>query len=123
VSNPDQISMAMVAVCDLALSLGFRDLNKRDDCWEHQIDANWWVAVNGRKEPTKCSHGLTVHPYQCYIEFNGFPAGIIDPYDGIIAAGDAANEDSFIEAVKAATNHEAIAEFDRVHSRHGDSKD
>lgn len=100
--NPP-LSLAMVRVCDLAFALGVRDLNKRPDCWEHQIDSRWWIAVNGRSEPTKCTHGPMVQPYQCYIEFNGFPAGIIDPYGGCIAAGEVANEDSFVEAVEAAT--------------------
>jgi hypothetical protein len=34
------------------------------------------------------------------IKFNGWPAGIIDPAGGIIAAGGIANEDAFIAAIE-----------------------
>ena len=38
---------------------------------------------------------------QAKLTFNGWPAGIIDPMGGIIAAGAAANEDTFIAAIEA----------------------
>ncbi len=38
---------------------------------------------------------------QAKLKFNGWPAGIIDPAGGIIAAGEAANEDAFIAAIEA----------------------
>ncbi len=37
---------------------------------------------------------------QAKLKFNGWPAGIIDPRGGIIAAGGVANEDTFIEAIE-----------------------
>lgn len=43
---------------------------------------------------------LTSDPVQAKIKFNGWPAGVIDPLGGIIAAGQAANEDSFIAAIE-----------------------
>ena len=78
-------------------------LNKHDGCWEHQIDKRWWCAINGHKEKMECSHGGKVPGFSALIEFNGWPAGIVDPFGGIIAAGDAANEDTFITAVECAT--------------------
>lgn len=38
--------------------------------------------------------------YQAKIKYNGWPAGIIDPRGGVIAAGEAANEDAFIAAIE-----------------------
>ena len=38
-----------------------------------------------------------------YVEYNGFPAGLLTPMgDGCIAAGEAANEDTFIAALRRA---------------------
>jgi len=32
-----------------------------------------------------------VPPFNCYVEFNGWPAGVFNPFGGIIAAGELAN--------------------------------
>ena len=75
-------------------------LNKHPGCWERGI-GSWWIAVNGHRDAIKCSHGAEVPPFNCYVEFNGWPAGLFDPRGGIIAAGDAANEETFAAAVEA----------------------
>ena len=41
-----------------------------------------------------------MEPFSVHILWEGWPAGILVPDGGIGAAGDAANEDSFIEWVK-----------------------
>lgn len=76
-------------------------LNKHPGCWEREI-GEWWIAVNGHEDAIKCSHGAEVPPFNCYVEFNGWPAGLFDPLGGIIAAGAAANEETFAAAVEAA---------------------
>ncbi|MOA58861.1 hypothetical protein D3C78_1833450 [compost metagenome] len=38
--------------------------------------------------------------YHAAVEYNGWPAGIIGYEGGVIAAGEAASEESFIEALK-----------------------
>jgi hypothetical protein len=102
------ISEAFNAVVDLALSLGVRSIKDLPACWEHQVDEYWFIAINGHNAPKfarQTASGETeVPPFHCYIEFNGFPAGLITPYDGIIAAGSVANEDAFIAALKCATD-------------------
>ena len=85
----------------LAFRLDIENIKDMDGCWEHQIDEHWWIAVNGHTEDAICSHGPTVSPFHCYIEFNGWPAGLIGMKDGIIAAGAAANEATFIAAIDA----------------------
>lgn len=100
---PDErISEAFVEVVKLAERLGAIPINSVGGCWEHQIDDHWWIAVNGHAEPVKSSRGPVVSPFIAYLEFNGWPAGMIHPYGGTIAAGALANEDAFINAVKKA---------------------
>jgi hypothetical protein len=94
------LTHAMVEIVDLAARLGVAQINKLPGCWELQVDAQWWIALNGHSEPTKCSKGAAVPPFHAYVEFNGWPAGVIGCHAGTIAAGAAANEQAFIEAVK-----------------------
>jgi hypothetical protein len=97
-----QIAEAYYTVVELAAALGVKKINELEGCWERAVDEQWFVAFNGHKEPMKVSRGATLPPYEIYIEFNGWPAGVIGPDGGIIAAGDAANEKTFIAALKAA---------------------
>lgn len=95
------ISTAFALIADLAVSLGVENIKEKyPDCWEHQIDDYWWIAVNGHKEAKKASMGIEVLPFHCYVEFNGFPAGIFSPFGGSIVAGKLANEDTFIKAIQ-----------------------
>jgi hypothetical protein len=98
----DEISEAYIEVVNLARAIGVTRIDLMEGCWEHQIDDQWWIAMNGHKKPTKCSAGATVPPFEMYVQFNGWPAGVVAPNGGIIAAGELANEDTFIAAVKAA---------------------
>lgn len=91
------------AVAGLYLSIEEKPIKEHDGCWEHQVDERWWVAMNGHQEPKQCSTGESVPPYHIYIRFNDWPAGMLSPYYGSIAAGEAANENAFIAACKAAT--------------------
>lgn len=97
------VSVAFGKLADLCIALGQHPLNKHPGCWEHQVDERWWVAMNGHPEPRKNSDGFEVNPFDCVIKYNGWPAGILGPYGGIIAAGGCANEGTFIEALEAAT--------------------
>ena len=68
-----------------------------------ELDDHWKFWVNGYSEPQKfitCGVEQTLAPFHAYIEFNGWPAGIVNHYGGAIAAGDLANETTFIEALK-----------------------
>jgi hypothetical protein len=94
------VSLAMDLVAQLAIKLKAHPMHKHPGCWEHQVDENWRIAVNGHRDPRNTSDGLTVPPFECYVEFNGWPAGFINPFGGVLAAGAAANEDTFIQAVR-----------------------
>ena len=86
---------------DLAYALGARNICNLPGCWEHQIDDQWWCAGNGGKVERQCSTGISVPPCTFYLEFNGWPAGFVGPAGGIVAAGEAANEDSLLAAIEA----------------------
>lgn len=51
----------------------------------------WLVRLNASGET---QHGVA--PYEAHVLWNEWPAGIIDAGGGVIAAGDAANEDALI---------------------------
>lgn len=85
----------------LAERLGVEAISTLPGCWEVQVDERWWFAVNGHREPIACSKGPTVPPVHVYVEFNGWPAGILSPAGGEFAAGAAANADAFIAALAA----------------------
>lgn len=96
------ISEAFVLLAELAQKDGIASARDFEACWERQIGEHWWIALNAHKEAKPQTHSdAKVEPFHCYLEFNGWPAGIINPYGGIIAAGDAANEDAFISAIQA----------------------
>lgn len=97
-----EFSEAFIAVMDYGEGQGVTNLKDVEGCWESAVDSTWWIALNGHYEPRKCSTGFLVNPYCCYIEFNGFPAGEINAFGGQMVASELANEDNFIDALKAA---------------------
>ncbi len=93
---------AIVLMC---ARLGVTGIDKLPGCWEHQIDDQWWVAVNPHLEDVRSSRGLTVPPFSAYVEYNGWPAGIIQPLGGEFAVGEGANTQTFIAACESAKEH------------------
>lgn len=114
-SDDINICEAFDRVAALGIALGAFPVTKFPDCWEHSIDERWFIAVNGHREPKKTSGGVVVNSFNCYVEYNGWPAGSFDPRGGVIAAGDCANEDTFIAALDEAIKRAApAAEGERV---------
>lgn len=91
---------ALVAVVELAGRRGVSNIKALLGCHEMDIDAEWWIAVNGHSEPTECSRDVTVAPYTVYMERCGWPAGIIDAGGGAFVGP--GTEEAFIAAVRAA---------------------
>jgi hypothetical protein len=106
-SEPIEISEAFNDVALLIMALGEFPLHKHEGCFVYQIDGQWRMAVNGHREvKSGIDEGgayFEVPPFSCLLWYNGWPAGCFNPTGGIIAAGEGANEQTFIEAVKAAT--------------------
>jgi len=97
------ICEAFDALADLCVALGEAPLTKHAGLWERQVDERWHIAVNGHTEEHPTAEGFPVPPFCCAVKFNGWPAGLFDPTGGVIAAGEGANETTFIAALRAAT--------------------
>ncbi|WP_018086454.1 hypothetical protein [Desulfurispora thermophila] len=86
---------------ELAIKDGVAPLCRLPGVWERQIDDNWKIVLNGHNSP-KDYNVLTIPPFHMYVEFNGWPAGLLSPFGGTIAAGTVANENALISALKKA---------------------
>jgi hypothetical protein len=95
------MSEVFFEIVQLGMAAGAERINELPGCWEYQVSDGWWIAVNGHREPKTCSKGAEVPPFHAYVEWCGFPAGIVGPRGGVIAAGEAANEDTLIGALRA----------------------
>lgn len=97
-----KFSMVYALTLELATTLGAKNIKELPGCWEYQIDDAWRVSINGHGEGRTDSLNHTVPPYCCCFTFNEWPAGIVSPSDGVIAAGSLANEDTLCAALEAA---------------------
>jgi hypothetical protein len=89
---------------ELHQHLGVAPLNQLPAPWVEKIDEQWTIAINGQEtkqriEPTGAM-AADVPPYYAAVWYNGWLAGLLTPFDGILAAGEAANEDTLIEAMR-----------------------
>jgi len=68
-----------------------------------EIDDNWTIAAAG-KEKYKTGGGelmdVELEPFHFAVWWNGWLAGIGNPYGGEIAAGELANEKTLLAALK-----------------------
>ena len=102
------VTAIWMLIADLAQHDGAAPMNKHEGCWVRRLDAQWVIAVNGHHEPkryeTEDGPGGEVPPFTCSVDFNGWPAGLIDPAGGVIAAGSIANLDAFMAALRKAVS-------------------
>ena len=96
----NKLSEATYEIALLAERMRVAPINQFPGCWEFTAGP-WWVAVNGHRTLKACSKGPEVQPFSAYVEYNGFPAGNFNSFGGLIAAGQEANEGTFIEALRA----------------------
>lgn len=94
---------AYAAATDYAITQGAEDIKSLPGCYEADVDGTWWIAINGHSGPIECSRGGEVLPFHVYVEFNGWPAGVLGPAGGILAGSEAANEETFIAALEEAS--------------------
>ena len=106
-SGNDSDRFPFDAIVEMSDRLKVYRIGDLPGCWEYQIDEAWWIAVNGHKEPVSVFRPqhpgvpVSVPPFTAYIEYNGWPAGLIDPARGTMAAGEGANQDAFMAACDA----------------------
>jgi hypothetical protein len=87
---------------------GLRNLKDSPGLYRARIDKQWEIKVN--------AHGTeieSVPPYHFAFEFNGWPAGIVGATGGVIAAGEAANEETLLKAIEDAGVRDSLKETER----------
>lgn len=101
------MSDPVMAAFLLAEHLGVRNMKDMTDCWEHQVDDAWWLAINPRPVDKRCKKGVIVPAYSMYVEYLDWPAGVL-PFsrmarmgDGGFADGSVASVDAFVKAIEA----------------------
>ena len=95
------ITEAFALLADLLVKSGATRLDLRPGAYEIVIDERWKAVINAHAEPVLWG-SASIPPYHAALEYNGWPAGLMAANGGVIAAGECANEDTFIAAVKAA---------------------
>ena len=87
-------------IAESCIALGYTNISDTLGCVEITLDDNWRIAINGHGETTKDTTGADVLPYCCMVWYNGWPAGVLCPNGGEIAAGAVANENALRAAIK-----------------------
>ncbi len=92
-----------VLIAELAEKKGIRSIKDLPGASHLRVDDHWELWINGRPENVQVD-GVALEPYHCYIKFNGWPAGICNPFGGWIAAGSVANEAALCKALEEAAD-------------------
>jgi len=94
------------AICTLALKdNGGKTLNGR--VWySGELIERWRCWINATDQNQVVAKGHVIKPFEMYVEFNGWPAGICDPHTGLICAGEAANVFTLRDAIHHAIERE-----------------
>ena len=104
-AHDPEISLVYSLIVDLGVKDDVAPMPlKVSGCWERIVDDNWTVVLNGHRTPQR-HNGTMVQPYHCHVYWNGWPAGILTPFDGVLAAHPdqaGANEEHLIRALQAA---------------------
>jgi hypothetical protein len=98
----EKMPEAFVLAMELGYKSGMRSIKDLPGCWTYKVDEQWTIHVNGHAVIMACASGADIPPYHMYVEYNGWPAGLLGKDGGEFAAGEGANEGTFIEALKAA---------------------
>jgi hypothetical protein len=81
-------------VCAIAMKVGAAPLNQWPGLWRFDVDEHWKIAVNAHDEEIE-----GIPKFRLYAEWNGWPAGMLSPTGGEIAAGTLANIFTLREAL------------------------
>lgn len=96
------IKSGHIAECLLAFAMynGATSISMKEGLWKKEVDKTWTIKCNGKTEEVE-----SVPPLSWYIEFNGWPAGVIGLLgDGVLCAGEAGNEENLRTALLNAIN-------------------
>ena len=87
--------LAEVALKSLAAA-GYANLKEAGELHEFDVNEAWHVRMNGDLEDD------AQPKWSALVSYHGWPAGLLSPAGGMIAAGTGANEDAFRAALKEA---------------------
>lgn len=110
-----KLSAVYCLAVDLGLLLGVENLKDYPEPWVCKVDKHWTFAINGSDGPKDVefgdsSMGITnLKTVEMAVWFNGWLAGILNPFSGIICAGEAGNEDNLIRALEQRIEVEKLA--------------
>ncbi len=118
-NEPQEIPQVFAKIVELCEALGVSNIKELPGCWKHRIDDQWKIWVNGHDRPITIRwpgvirDKVEIPPFHAYIEFEGWPAGLVSPKGGTMVAGRVAHKDTFIEAldraIKEAKNEQRSA--------------
>lgn len=102
-AEPRAVTEVFALAMRLGVASGAAPLNGAT--WVYDIDDNWKMALNGGETPvTSKPEGcmdISIEPYEMAVWWNGWLAGTIGPYDGVLVAHpDGANEGNLITAMR-----------------------
>lgn len=100
----EQTSEAFDKMVQLGLKLGVASIKDLPSAWVQKVDDHWVFAINGHEEDIKVDlpelgMAATITPFNAAVWFNGWLCASLSPFDGVFFSGDAANENTFIEAL------------------------
>lgn len=103
----EHYSEAFTAMIDLYKALGLEA--PIQGVWLHKVDDNWTVAINNSGETTEVqpegAMSAPVERFHAGIWWNGWYAGDITPFGGVLVShpsDNGANEDNLIKALRSA---------------------
>lgn len=98
---PATLLFALIA--ELAMKCKATSINLLPACWEHQVDGDWRISINGHDAPTNDASLMVVPPYTAACYFANDFMGFVDPAGGCLLYG---AEDKLIAAIRAALDAE-----------------
>lgn len=96
------LSELVTLLAEVCVARGEAPINQLDGCWHLSLAGPPTVEawMNGHREARKTEQGVTVQPYHAYVELNGWPWCIANPYGGDFLGG-SDTEDAVIALLKA----------------------
>lgn len=82
-----EYSLLFSKITDLFLAMGVNSIKDLSGCAEIEFDADgrkFQIAVNGHPDSIPCSFTEKVLSYHAIIFVDGWPFGVVNPYDGVI---------------------------------------
>ena len=104
------IPLAFMRLVELHAARKLPDLKAMGGAWTCEIGNGWIARLNGTTVDREID-GFKVPPFSALVECDGWPAGLIDPGGGTIAAGARINEAALVTALETAIR-EAGAELE-----------